>query len=341
MGFNVLEQTENCIDWIRKWFERNGDENSKAIIGISGGIDSSTTAALCVKALGKDRVIGIMLPNGIQTDIDASQLLVKHLGIKHYTINIGDTYRALVDEMRVLAENGKEWPGNQYITNTPARIRMTALFGAAAMIGNCFVANTCNISESSQGYDTVFGDNVGSFAPIAKFTKTEVRKIAKFLELPETLVNKTPIDGMSLNTDGSYKSDEDKLGFTYEELDKTIRNIDYRGPNYDKIVNGFIRTAWKRRIVNIESYDPELDEYIETRGWESEFLKIEFIDVRLRNEFDAEVEKIKKSKEYQEDFMASVLAVWRLVEDCDSECVKYSNEELDQSIWDYIHEFQE
>ena len=342
MGFNVLEQTENCINWIRKWFEHNGDENSKAIIGISGGIDSSTTAALCVKALGKDRVIGIMLPNGIQTDIDASQLLVKHLGIKHYTINIGDTYHALVDEMRVLAENGKEWPGDQYITNTPARIRMTALFGAAAMIGNCFVANTCNISESSQGYDTIFGDNVGSFAPIAKFTKTEVRKIAKFLELPETLVNKTPIDGMSLNTDGSYKSDEDKLGFTYEELDKTIRNIDYRGPNYDKIVNGFIRTAWKRRIVNIESYDPELDEYIETKwGWESEFLKIEFIDVRLRNEFDAEVEKIKESKEYQEDFIASVRAVWRLVEDCDPECVKYSNEELNQSIWDYIQEFQE
>lgn len=342
MEFNVLEQTENCIDWIRKWFERNGDENSKAIIGISGGIDSSTTAALCVKALGKDRVIGIMLPNGIQTDIDASQLLVKHLGIKHYTINIGDTYHALVDEMRVLAENGKEWPGDQYITNTPARIRMTALFGAAAMIGNCFVANTCNISESSQGYDTVFGDNVGSFAPIAKFTKTEVRKIAKCLELPEILVNKTPIDGMSLNTDGSYKSDEDKLGFTYEELDKTIRNIDYRGPNYDKIVNGFIRTAWKRRIVNIESYDPELDEYIETKwGWESEFLKIEFIDVRLRNEFDAEVEKIKESKEYQEDFIASVRAVWRLVEDCDPEYVKYSNEELNQSIWDYIQEFQE
>ena len=342
MEFNVLEQTENCIDWIRKWFERNGGENSKAIIGISGGIDSSTTAALCVKALGKDRVIGIMLPNGIQTDIDASQLLVKHLGIKHYTINIGDTYHALVDEMRVLAENGKEWPSDQYITNTPARIRMTALFGAAAMIGNCFVANTCNISESSQGYDTVFGDNAGSFAPIAKITKTEVRKNAKFLELPETRVNKTPIVGMSLNTDGSYKSDEDKLGFTYEELDKTIRNIDYRGPNYAKIINGFIRTAWKRRIVNIESYDPELDEYIETKwGWESEFLKIEFIDVRLRNEFDAEVEKIKESKEYQEDFIASVRAVWRLVKDCDPECVKYSNEELNQSIWDYIQEFQE
>ena len=337
MEFNVLEQTENCIDWIRKWFERNGDENSKAIIGISGGIDSSTTAALCVKALGKDRVIGIMLPNGIQKYIDASQLLVKHLGIKHYTINIGDTYHALVDEMRVLAENGKEWPGDQYTTNTPARIRMTALFGAAAMIGNCFVANTCNISESSQGYDTVFGDNAGSFAPIAKFTKTEVRKIAKFLELPETLVNKTPIDGMSLNTDGSYRSDEDKLGFTYEELDKTIRNVDYRGPNYDKIVNGFIRTAWKRRIVNIESYDPELDEYIGRKwGWESEFLKIEFIDVKLRNEFDAEVKKIKESKEYQENFINSVRAVLRLVEDCGSECVKYSKEELNQSIWDYL-----
>lgn len=263
--FNVVNQTKNCIEWIRDWFEHNGDKNSKAIVGISGGIDSSTTAALCVGALGKDRVIGIMLPNGTQKDIDASQLLVKHLGIKHFTINIGDTYDALLDEMRVLAENGKEWPGDQYITNTPARIRMTALFGAAAVVGNCFVANTCNISESSQGYDTVFGDDSGSFAPIAKFTKTEVRKIAKFLELPEELVNKTPIDGMSLNTDGSYKSDEDKLGFTYEELDKTIRNIDYCGPNYDKIVNGFIRTAWKRRIVNVESYDPELDEYLGIR----------------------------------------------------------------------------
>jgi len=87
--FNVLEQTENCIEWIREWFEHNGNENSKAIIGISGGIDSSTTAALCVEALGKDRVIGIMLPNGTQKDIEASQLLIKHLGIKHYTIKNG------------------------------------------------------------------------------------------------------------------------------------------------------------------------------------------------------------------------------------------------------------
>ena len=117
-GFNVLGQTESCIEWIREWFKCNGDENSKAIVGISGGIDSSTTAALCVEALGKDRVIGIMLPNGVQKDIEASQLLVKHLGIKHYTINIGGAYDALLDEMRVLAENGKEWPGNQYTTNT-------------------------------------------------------------------------------------------------------------------------------------------------------------------------------------------------------------------------------
>lgn len=257
MEFNVLEQTENCIDWIRKWFERNGDENSKAIIGISGGIDSSTTAALCVKALGKDRVIGIMLPNGIQKDIDASQLLVKHLGIKHYTINIGDTYHALVDEMRVLAENGKEWPGNQYITNTPARIRMTALFGAAAMIGNCFVANTCNISETIVSWDTYGGDDFGCFAPIARFTKEEVKKIAKCLELPETLVNKTPIDGMSLNADGSYSSDEDRFGFTYKELNDLIRN-EVKGEHYEKIMSMYNRGKFKIENIRLPYYDPGL-----------------------------------------------------------------------------------
>ena len=120
-----------------------------------------------------------------------------------------------------------------------------------------------------------------------------------------------------------------------------IRNVDYRGPNYDKIVNGFIRSLWKRNIVNVESYDPELDEYTETKwGWKSEFLKIEFFDVRLRNEFDTEVKKIKESKEYQENFIKSVQAIWQLVKEHDSEYVKYSKEELNQSIWDYIQEFK-
>lgn len=255
-NFDVAKETENCIKWIKDWFSNKGDK-SKALIGISGGVDSSTTAALCVKALGKDRVIGIKLPCGKQTDIDYSNELIESLGIENYEINIGESYEALTRQMKVISS--KSVP-DTYSTNTPARIRMAAIYGVSAILGNDFPAlpaNTCNLSETSQGYDTIFGDSAGSFAPIAKFTKTEVRKIAKHLGLSEKLYNKVPIDGMSVNDDGSYKSDEDKLGFTYEELDSYLREGKV-GKNNEKIVKGMKSTAWKRRLINIDHYEPQV-----------------------------------------------------------------------------------
>ena len=257
--FNVKEQTENCIAWIKDWFKNKGSD-AKVILGISGGIDSTTTGKLCVEALGADKVIGLRLPCGEQKDIDDAKLACDELGIKSYEINIGETYDMLTKQMRTVVTNGKVFPPDAYSTNTPARIRMTTIYGVAAIIGNAYPANTCNLSETSQGYDTIFGDSAGSFAPIGHFTKTEVRAIAKYLGLPERLYNKTPIDGMSVNEDGSYKADEDKLGFTYEELDSFLR-IGTAGPNNEKIINGMKQSGWKRKLINVEYYDPHLPFY--------------------------------------------------------------------------------
>ena len=253
-GFNVLEQTENCIDWIRKWFSLNGDENTKAVIGISGGKDSSVVAALCVEALGKDRVIGVQMPNGVQSDIADSDAVIKHLGIKNYCINICNAYSGLTEQMRVVSENGKEFPTYQYKTNTPARLRMVTLYGVAATIGNCRVANTCNLSEDMVGFSTFYGDSAGDFAPISKLTTEELVAIGDYLELPKELVHKTPSDGMC----GS--SDEDKLGFTYHEVNEYIRT-EVKGEHFDKIKKLHDQQIYKVEIIQIPYFDPELPNY--------------------------------------------------------------------------------
>lgn len=260
--FDVKEQTENCIAWIKNWFADKGAD-AKVILGISGGIDSTVTGKLCVKALGADRVIGVLLPCGEQKDIDDAKLACKEIGIKSFEINIGDVYDTLTNKIRIVSNNGKTFPTEQYSTNTPARIRMTTLYGVAAIVGNSYPANTCNLSETSQGYDTIGGDSLGSFAPIGRFTKTEIREIAKYLGFSERLYNKTAIDGMSINEDGSYKSDEDKLGFTYKELDDFLR-VGKIGNNNEKIVNGMKRNAWKRKLINVEYFNPKLPFYAES-----------------------------------------------------------------------------
>ncbi|MBQ0143102.1 MAG: NAD(+) synthase [Prevotellaceae bacterium] len=211
MSFNAQEAKERIVEWIRNWFEENG-KGCNAVIGISGGKDSSVVAALCCEALGKDRVIGVMMPNGVQPDIDCSQLLCKHLGIRNYTINIHDAFKALVAQME---EVGLE-PSEQTMTNLAPRIRMSTVYAVSQTL-NGRVANTCNLSEDWVGYSTRYGDSVGDFSPLSKFTVQEVKAIGHELNLPNELVEKTPIDGLV------GKTDEDNLGFTYAELDKYIR----------------------------------------------------------------------------------------------------------------------
>ena len=206
--FNVEKITKDCVEWIREFFDKNG-KGCNAIVGISGGKDSSVAAALCVEALGKDRVIGVLMPCGKQHDIDMAYMLVNHLGIKHYEINIESAVNGLKESMPFeLSE--------QSVTNLPPRVRMATLY-AVAQSHNGRVANTCNLSEDWVGYATRYGDAAGDFSPLSQLTVQEVKEIGAYLGLPDVLVNKTPIDGLC------GKTDEENLGFTYAVLDKYIR----------------------------------------------------------------------------------------------------------------------
>lgn len=208
--FNAKEVKDKCVEWIRDWFEKNGN-GCNAIVGISGGKDSSVVAALCVEALGKDRVFGVLMPCGEQSDIEYSQMLVSHLGINHCISNIYDAVTAIDNQMPTDREISK-----QTITNLPARIRMAMLY-AISQSRNGRVANTCNLSEDWVGYATRYGDTAGDFSPLSNLTVTEVKAIGYELGLPPELIDKTPSDGLC------GKTDEDNLGFTYEVLDKYIR----------------------------------------------------------------------------------------------------------------------
>lgn len=211
--FDAKKVKNELIEWIREYFRNNGSEETKAVIGISGGKDSSVVAALCVEALGKDRVFGVLMPQGEQFDIDVSYALCKHLDIPYTVINIGKA----VDE--VLA--GVAGAGLELTTvttfNTPARIRMATLYAVSGSIGGR-VANTSNLSEDWVGYTTKFGDAAGDFSPLSNLTVTEVKAIGRELGLPAVFVDKVPIDGLC------GKTDEDNLGFTYDTLDKYIRD---------------------------------------------------------------------------------------------------------------------
>ena len=214
------ENHDTIVKWIATWFK---DKIGPAVIGISGGKDSTVCAALLVEALGKERVIGVMMPNGEQKDIDDSKKVCELLGIKSLTVNIGDAYKRLTGAicanlMKDVADGNldDEIP-SLYSTNTPARLRMTTLYGVAAIFGG-FVCNTCNLSESIVGWETYGGDGFGDFSPIGRLTKTEVVELGDYMGLPKELVHKVPDDGMC------GASDEDKMGFTYEMLDAYIRD---------------------------------------------------------------------------------------------------------------------
>ena len=209
--FNAAKTTNAIIQWIRTYFDENG-QDACAIVGISGGKDSSVAAALCVHALGTDRVYGILMPMGEQRDIDVSHELVRHLGINHCVINIKKMYDSFAESMH---DGGLE-VSRQAAVNTPARIRMTVLYAAAAITGGR-VANTGNLSEGFVGYSTKFGDGAGDFSPLSRLTVTEVKAVGRELGLPDMFIDKTPEDGLS------GLSDEDNLGFSYNVLDRYIR----------------------------------------------------------------------------------------------------------------------
>ncbi len=250
--FNAKETTEKAAQWIRDFFEKNG-KGCNAVIGISGGKDSSICAALCVKALGKERVIGVLMPNGEQSDIDMARLLVKHLDIKAVEVNINEAYKGVLNGIEnAKPVNGFEMDGisNQTIVNLPPRLRMAVLY-AVSQSCNGRVANTCNLSEDWVGYSTRYGDSAGDFSPLARLTVAEVKEMGRFLGLPELLVDKVPSDGLC------GKTDEDNLGFTYAVLDRYIRTGICENPETKALIDDkHIKNKFKLELMPCFEFQP-------------------------------------------------------------------------------------
>lgn len=245
--FNAMKVKNDCVEWIRDWFDHNGP-GCNAVIGISGGKDSSVVVALCVEALGKDRVIGVLMPNGVQNDIEDSIDLVEYLGIPFTDVNIQDGYNGIINNighMFTLQQDGSRRGefikiSQQTIINLPPRIRMATLYAISQSV-NGRVANTCNLSEDYIGYSTRWGDSVGDFAPLAHLTSEEVVAIGDACGLPFELTHKIPSDGLC------GKTDEDNFGFTYEVLNKYIRD----GVCEDEEVKAKIDSMHKKNLFKL------------------------------------------------------------------------------------------
>lgn len=251
-NFNVEKVTSNCIQWIKEWFEQNG-KGCKAVIGMSGGKDSTIAAALCAKALGSENVIGVAMPDKGQGINDADKIC-EHLGIRYMYAPIAG----------ITAEFGHMWTALDYKwseqteQNIPPRVRMTMLYAIAQTL-NGRVANTCNLSEDFVGYMTLYGDQAGSFSPLGKLTVTEILQIGDYIGLPYEMVHKTPDDGLPHSS-----SDEEKFGFTYAELDRFIREgivpdgncTNSDEPKAKKIERMHKGAKFKLNMVKVPSFSP-------------------------------------------------------------------------------------
>ena len=245
--FDAKKAKDECVQWIRDFFEVNG-KGCNAVVGISGGKDSSIVAALCVEALGRDRVIGVLMPNGEQADIDMAKLLVEHLDIRHYIVNIRDAVEGLKKSIPFELSA-------QSLTNLPPRVRMATLY-AVSQSNNGRVANTCNLSEDWVGYSTRYGDAAGDFSPCSKLTVREMKEIGRLIGLPDVLVDKVPIDGLC------GKTDEDNLGFTYATLDRYIRTGEIDDEATKERIDRLHRLN-KFKLEVMPSFDPQIELGIE------------------------------------------------------------------------------
>ena len=236
MNFDAMKVRQDIVEWIREWFDENGP-GCNAVLGISGGKDSSVVAALCAEALGRERVVGVLMPNGQQHDIDVARDLCSHLGIRAIEINIKDAFDGLMAQLQgSLSEITA-----QTTANLPPRLRMATVYAVAQSL-NGRVANTCNLSEDYVGYSTRYGDSVGDFSPLSNLTVQEVKAVGHAMGLPERFVEKVPIDGLC------GKTDEDNLGFSYAVLDRYIRT----GVCEDEAVRARIDRLHKMNLFKLQ-----------------------------------------------------------------------------------------
>lgn len=249
-NFDAKKVKNEIVEWIRDWFEQNGTD-CMAVIGISGGKDSSVVAGLCCEALGKDRVTGVLMPNGEQSDIDMARKLVEFLDIRNFEVNIKD---AVCGVLNNLPFNGYDI-SEQTATNLPARIRMTTLYAVSQSM-NGRVANTCNLSETLLSWETRWGDAVGDFAPISDLTVEEVKAIGYELGLPNELIEKIPSDGLCGSTD------EDALGFKYSVMDRYIRTGEIDDKDIKKKIDNRVE-KYRFKRMPIPYYKTGMERYVD------------------------------------------------------------------------------
>ena len=226
MEFNPQIQLAGLLEWMAE--QMNACRGKTAVIGISGGKDSSTVAALAVAAYGRENVLGVLMPDGVQPDIDYSQALVQHLDLPHTTINIHDAVQGVLNEM----EKAGLTPSRQTKVNLPSRVRMATLYAVAQSVEGGIVINTSNLSEDWVGYCTIYGDSAGAFSPLGMYTTEEVVALGRQLGLPEKFLIKPPSDGLTGLTD------EDNLGFPYRAVNEYVRR-------------GVVDPAIKKRIDSL------------------------------------------------------------------------------------------
>lgn len=246
----MRRMTADCIDWIKEYFRST--DNSNAVIGISGGKDSAVVAALCTEAIGKDRVIGVLMPNGFQADIEDSRQLCDFLRVKKMLVDISSICTGMSQCVFNASHDIKELSEQTRINMIP-RIRMTTLYAIAQSI-NGRVANTSNLDESLVGYCTLWGDNVGDFSPLGNLHVSDVLEIGDDLGLPYSLVHKTPSDGLT------GISDEDKIGFSYADVECAYEKFynEELTDNEKKAASRIEQFCWKRNMLNIPAFVPHL-----------------------------------------------------------------------------------
>lgn len=246
MNKDIKRIHKECVEWIRDWFAENGP-GCKAVIGISGGKDSTVVAALCVEALGKDKVVGVIMPNVVQDDFDDAEKVCEILDIPYLVMDIGTAFHSILNKF-THATAGLTM-SEQSIINLPPRLRMATLYAVSQTV-NGRVANTCNLSEEYIGYSTRWGDNVGDFSPLGCLTKTEVVGLGIEMGLPNYLVTKTPSDGLC------GKTDEDNFGFTYDELDEYLRTGEYENEETKEKIDNLHNKNKFKQMDCIPTYCP-------------------------------------------------------------------------------------
>ena len=259
-NFDAKKVKNEIVEWIRNWFEQNG-KDCMAVVGISGGKDSSVVAALCVEALSKDRVIGVLMPNGHQSDITDAYKLCKLLNIKSIEVNIKETVDSVYDAIRYgVYDDTRQGFDELNISvqsriNLPPRIRMATLYAISQSV-NGRVANTCNLSETLLSWETRWGDAVGDFAPISDLTVEEVKAIGYELGLPNELIEKIPSDGLCGSTD------EDALGFKYSVMDRYIRTGEIDDKDIKKKIDNRVE-KYRFKRMPIPYYKTGMERYVD------------------------------------------------------------------------------